>query len=77
MRWLVLDVTLCLLALAVLAVVLRGLWRRVKELGAVVAASSAAIGTASEALAGQLAEAQAAAPAGSPTGSVHRDAIDE
>ena len=51
MRWVLLDIALCIAALVVLAAVVLGLWRRVKALGALVSRSSDMIGTASEQLA--------------------------
>ena len=50
MKWILVDVVLALLALGVLAVLLLGLWRKVKALSSTVTRASEAVGRASEAL---------------------------
>ena len=62
MRWILIDVVLVLLALAVLAVLLLGLWRKVKALSRTVDAASERIGQATDG----LAAAQGAGPLGAP-----------
>ncbi|MDT7571783.1 MAG: hypothetical protein QOE05_1957 [Actinomycetota bacterium] len=51
MLWLVVDLLLGLIALVGLALVLLGLWRKVKELGREVGRAGEAIGRATDALA--------------------------
>ena len=51
MKWILIDLAIALLALAVLAVLVLGLWRRVKALGSTVARAGEAVAQASEALA--------------------------
>ena len=62
MRWILLDVAIALAALAVLAVLVLGLWRRVKALTAVVSAAGETIGSATDA----LEVAQSAGPRAGP-----------
>ena len=62
MRWILVDVVLALLALAVLAVLLLGLWRKVKALSSTVSQASERIGRATDG----LAAAQGAGPLGAP-----------
>ena len=50
MRWILLDLALALVSLAVLAVLVLGLWRKVKALSAAVAAAEERIGAATAAL---------------------------
>ena len=59
MPWVLLDVLIPLLALVLLAVVVLGLWRRVRGLFGTVGKASEALGAAGDA----LAAAQASAPA--------------
>lgn len=59
MTWILLDLAIALVALAVLAVLLLGLWKRVKSLSRTVSAASERLATATEA----LEAAQSAAPA--------------
>ena len=69
MRWILVDLVLALLALGLLAVLLLGLWRRVKALSRSVSAAGAVIATATDA----LAEAQGAGPLGqAPAGAARR-----
>lgn len=56
MRWLVIDVLLVLAAFAALALVLLGVWRKVKALGREVARAGEAIATATDELARVQAE---------------------
>ena len=65
--WILLDVAIALAALAVLAVLVLGLWRKVKALSATVAVAGETVGQASD----RLAAAQAAGPRGGPEGA-HR-----
>ncbi len=58
MLWVVLDSLIVLAALAGLALVLLGLWRKVKELGREVARAAEAIATATD----ELARVQAQTP---------------
>ena len=58
MLWVVLDILLVLAALGGLAMVLLGLWRKVKDLGREVARAGEAITRATD----QLAEVQAELP---------------
>ena len=51
MRWLLVDLVLALVALAVLAVLCLGLWRKVKALSRTVSRAGASVATATEALA--------------------------
>lgn len=60
MRWVLLDVGIALAALAVLAVLVLGLWRKVKALSAAVAVAGATVAEATD----RLAAAQAAGPLG-------------
>jgi len=61
-RWILLDVAIALAALAVLAVLVLGLWRRVKALSATVAVAGETVGQATD----RLAAAQASGPLGEP-----------
>jgi len=61
-RWILVDVVLALLALGVLAVLLLGLWRKVKALSRTVSAAGERIGRATDG----LAVAQGAGPLGAP-----------
>ncbi len=63
MTWVLLDVAIALAALAVLAVLVLGLWRKVKALSATVAAAGETVGVATE----RLAAAQSAGPLGAGT----------
>jgi uncharacterized protein YoxC len=58
--WVLLDVALAVAALAVLAVLVLGLWRKVKALSAAVAEAGETVGRATD----RLAAAQAAGPLG-------------
>jgi len=62
-RWILIDVVLALLALAVLAVLLLGVWRKVKALSRTVSSASETVGRATEA----LAVAQSSGPVGART----------
>ena len=62
MLWFLLALALALVTLAVLAVLVLGLWRRVKALTAVVTAAGETIGSATDA----LEAAQSAGPLGGP-----------
>jgi hypothetical protein len=62
--WVLLDVLLAVAALVGLALVVLGLWRKVKELGREVGRAGEAIGRATE----ELAELQAALPTPPPDG---------
>ena len=62
MRWILLDVAIALAALAVLAVLVLGLWRKVQALSATVAVAGETVGQATD----RLAAAQAAGPLGAP-----------
>ena len=62
--WILLDVAIALAALAVLAVLVLGLWRKVKALSAAVAVAGESVGQAAD----RLAAAQTAAPRGGPGG---------
>ena len=61
MLWILLDVAIAVAALVVLAVLVLGLWRKVKALSAVVAAAGERLGEASDRLAAVQAEADHAA----------------
>jgi hypothetical protein len=63
-RWILLDVAIALAALTVLAVLVLGLWRKVKALAATVTVAGEAVGAATD----RLAEAQAAGPSARPSG---------
>ena len=63
MAWVLLDVAIALAALAVLAVLVLGLWRKVKALSAAVAVAGETVGEATE----RLAAAQSAGPLGAGT----------
>ena len=58
--WILLDVAIALAALAVLAVLVLGLWRKVKALSAAVSVAGETIGQATD----RLAVAQADGPLG-------------
>ena len=60
--WILLDVTIAVAALAVLAVLVLGLWRKVKALSAAVTVAGESIGSATD----RLAAAQSAGPLGEP-----------
>ena len=60
MRWILIDVAIALLALAVLAVLVLGLWRRVKSLGREVSRAGELVGKATD----DLAKVQDASPHG-------------
>jgi uncharacterized protein YoxC len=60
--WILLDVAIALAALAVLAVLVLGLWRKVKALSAAVAVAGETVGQATD----RLAAAQADGPLGGP-----------
>ena len=60
--WILLDVVVALAALAVLAVLVLGLWRKVEALSAAVAVAGETVGQATD----RLAAAQAAGPRGGP-----------
>ena len=62
MTWILLDVAIALAALAVLAVLVLGLWRKVKALSAAVAVAGESVGQATD----RLAAAQATSPLGEP-----------
>ena len=62
MRWILVDVVLALLALSVLAVLLLGLWRKVKALSRTVKEAGDRIGQATDG----LAAAQGDGPLGAP-----------
>ena len=65
MTWILLDLAIALAALAVLAVLVLGLWRRVKALGRTVTLAGETVGRATDA----LAQAQATGPLGAPPSS--------
>ncbi len=60
MRWVLLDVAIAVAALAVLAVLVLGLWRKVKALSSAVTVAGDTVARATDA----LAAAQAAGPLG-------------
>jgi hypothetical protein len=62
--WVLIDILLALAALAGLALVVLGLWRKVKDLGRELGRAGEAIGRATE----ELAELQATLPAPPPDG---------
>ena len=64
MLWVLIDILLGVAALVGLALVVLGLWRKVKELGRELGRAGEAIGRATE----ELAELQAALPAAPPEG---------
>ena len=66
--WILLDVAIALAALAVLAVLVLGLWRKVKALSAAVSVAGETVGQATD----RLAAAQADGPLGSPPPSYSR-----
>ena len=65
MTWVLLDVAIALAALAVLAVLVLGLWRKVKALSAAVAVAGETVGEATE----RLAAVQSAGPRGAGSAS--------
>ena len=86
MTWILIDLAIALVALAVLAVLLLGLWKRVKALSRVVGSAGERLATATEALeaaqaAGPLQSGATGVPRTSPvpapvtrkTGRGHRD----
>ncbi|MCW2665821.1 MAG: hypothetical protein JWN57_783 [Frankiales bacterium] len=60
MRWILIDIAIALVALAVMAVLVLGLWRRVTSLGREVSRAGELVGRATE----DLARVQDAAPHG-------------
>ena len=62
--WILVDVTVAVAALAVLAVLVLGLWRKVKALSAAVSVAGETVGQATD----RLAAAQAAGPLGGEPG---------
>ena len=60
--WILIDVAIAVAALAVLAVLVLGLWRKVKALSSAVAVAGETVGQATD----RLAAAQAAGPLGGP-----------
>ena len=60
--WILVDVAIALAALAVLAVLVLGLWRKVKALSSAVAVAGETVGQATD----RLAAAQSAGPLGGP-----------
>ena len=66
--WILLDVTIAVAALAVLAVLVLGLWRKVKALSSAVAVAGETVGQATD----RLADAQSAGPRGAPAGAHRR-----
>ncbi len=65
--WILLDVAIAVAALAVLAVLVLGLWRKVKALSATVAAAGERVGEATDRLAAVQAEGERAAHARPPS----------
>ncbi len=65
--WILLDVAIAVAALAVLAVLVLGLWRKVKALSATVAAAGERVGEATDRLAAAQAEGERAAHARPPS----------
>jgi hypothetical protein len=76
--WILLDLAIALSALGLLAVMVLGLWRRVKALSATVSAAGETVAQATDALAAaQSARGSTSAPAAPPSGvsaapAVHR-----
>ena len=68
MRWILLDVAIALAALAVLAALVLGLWRKVKALSATVAVAGETMAAATD----RLAAAQASGPLGEPDAASRR-----
>ena len=60
--WILIDVAIAVAALAVLAVLVLGLWRKVKALSAAVTVAGESVGQATD----RLAAAQSAGPLGEP-----------
>jgi hypothetical protein len=69
--WILLDLAIALAALAVLAVLVLGLWRKVKALSSTVTTAGEAVGRATDA----LAAAQAAGPLGDPDAAHRRPPV--
>lgn len=67
MLWVLIDVVMAVAALAVLGVVVLGLWRKVKELGREVSRAGEAIGAATDKLAELQAERPELFPAEGPS----------
>ena len=65
--WILLDVAIALAALAVLAVLVLRLWRKVKALSATVTAAGERVGEASDRLAAAQAEGERAAHSRPPS----------
>jgi hypothetical protein len=63
-RWILLDVAIAVAALAVLALLVLSLWRKVKALSAAVTVAGETVGSATD----RLAAAQAAGPLGDAQG---------
>jgi hypothetical protein len=63
-RWVLLDLAIALAALAVLAALVFGLWRKVKALATAVTVAGETVGPATD----RLAAAQSAGPLGAPDG---------
>ncbi len=63
MLWILLDVAIALAALAVLAVLVLGLWRQVKDLMSVVTAAGETITSATDALTAASADGLPGGPA--------------
>ena len=68
MRWVLLDLVIALAALAVLAVLVLGLWRKVKALSAAVTVAGETVAKATDG----LAAAQAAGPLGADAAPTRR-----
>ena len=60
--WILIDLAIALAALAVLAVLVLGLWRKVKALSSAVTVAGETVGQATD----RLADAQSAGPLGGP-----------
>ena len=69
--WILLSVAIALIALAGLAVLVLGLWRRVKALSSAVTQAGETVGQATEA----LEAAQAAGPLGAPPAGGRRPTV--
>ena len=69
--WMLLGLALALVGLAVLAVLVLGLWRRVKALSSAVTQAGETVGQATDA----LAVAQAAGPLGGPDAAYRRPPV--
>ncbi len=70
MRWILIDVAIAVAALAVLAGLVLGLWRKVKALSAAVTVAGESVGQATD----RLAAAQSAGPLGGPE-AAHRPSV--